>query len=452
MNLRRQWMGFLLLGWCVCAPLLAANENPDFLRWNVRADKVDAEIDAWPLSRLLENVTAATGWQVYIEPDTKRTISAKFKGLSSSEALKRLFGDLNYALLSQKNSRDKLYIFRTTLSEATQLVAKPGPKAVGNELILTLKPGANAEEIARRLGGKIVGRIDELGIIRLRFENDDAARLARDQLTNANDVAAVDANYYVEPPPDSERVALSSGLPFNLNPTVAPNGKGVVVGLIDTAVQTLDARYQAFLLQSISVAGEADVSRSSPTHGTSMAETILRALAMSGTSSESSVRVLPIDVYGNNAMTTTWDVAQGILEAIKNGANPINLSLGSSGNTQFLQTLIENTAKQGVLYFGAAGNEPVSTPTYPAAYPDVVAVTAGDKNGNIAAYANYGNFVDITAPGVSLVTYNNRTFVVSGTSAATAFATGTAAALQSNLSLTPQQVRERLINSWGVKK
>ena len=47
-------------------------------------------------------------------------------------------------------------------------------------------------------------------------------------------------------------------------------------------------------------------------------------------------------------------------------------------------------------------DEPSTIPVYPAAYPDVVAVTAGDKKGNIAPYANRGSFVDVVAPGVSL--------------------------------------------------
>jgi len=44
-------------------------------------------------------------------------------------------------------------------------------------------------------------------------------------------------------------------------------------------------------------------------------------------------------------------------------------------------------------------NEPVTTPTYPAAYPGVVAVTATDSTGQIASYANRGSFVDLAISG-----------------------------------------------------
>ena len=80
-----------------------------------------------------------------------------------------------------------------------------------------------------------------------------------------------------------------------------------------------------------------------------------------------------------------------------------------------------------ILFFGAAGNQPTGNPTYPAAFPDVVAVTAGDRQGNIAPYANYGSFVDAIAPGTSLVDYQGQSYLVRGTSAATAYVSGTAA-------------------------
>jgi hypothetical protein len=85
-----------------------------------------------------------------------------------------------------------------------------------------------------------------------------------------------------------------------------------------------------------------------------------------------------------------------------------------------------------VLFFGAAGNYPSTANTYPAAYPEVVAVTAGDKKGNIAPYANRGEFVDVIAPGVSVVQFNGQSFLINGTSASTAYVTGTAAAYRAS--------------------
>src|SRR5439155_7515375 len=138
---------------------------------------------------------------------------------------------------------------------------------------------------------------------------------------------------------------------------------------------------------------------------------------------------LPVDVYGGREATSTYDVGIGIYQAVNSGAQIINLSLGSQGDSPFMQKMIQSAHDQGVLFFAAAGNEPVATPTYPAAYPEVIAVTAGNSKGVIAPYANYGNFVDVIAPGSSIVNFQGQSWLVMGTSASTAYASGAAAAL-----------------------
>jgi hypothetical protein len=136
-----------------------------------------------------------------------------------------------------------------------------------------------------------------------------------------------------------------------------------------------------------------------------------------------------VDVYGNRTTTSTFDVGVGIYQAVNKGARIINLSLGSDGDTGFLHRIIQSSHDQGILFFAAAGNEPVTTPTYPAAYAEVIAVTAGSSKGVIAPYANYGSFVDVIAPGSSIVNFNGQSWLVMGTSASTAYASGVAAAL-----------------------
>ena len=198
----------------------------------------------------------------------------------------------------------------------------------------------------------------------------------------------------------------------------------------------------SFLLPSMSVAGEAKPSDASPTHGTSMFETILRGMSLND--KESGVRILPVDVYGNNSSTTTFDVANGIYQAINAGANTINLSLGSSGDSDFLHNVIKSAAGQGVLFFAAAGNEPTTDPSYPAAYPEVMAVTAGTRDGSIASYANRGSFVDLAAPGTDLILFNGQSWMVTGTSASTAYASGLAAGMVDGNKMTLDQVKAAL--------
>ncbi|MFO1498466.1 MAG: S8 family serine peptidase [Verrucomicrobiota bacterium] len=431
-----RWLGIALL----LTPTLCARAAGDALVWDKQTKRVDAEINAWDLPRVLSSLAKAAGWQVLVEPGTQQTTTVRFKNLTVGEALKRLLGELNYALLPQTNGPAKLFVFRTTLQEATQLIGddagldRPAGKgAIPNELIVTLRPKSkqSIEALARALGAKVIGKVDGLNTYRLQFQNETAAQAARDALADDQDVAATDSNYPVDRPTRMDNVELSSAAPFALKPKLGNAGGQVVVALIDTPVQPLGAGMSEFMLPPVHVAGEPAGASEELTHGTSMAETILRGLTYAPQENGgSSVRVLPIDVYGNNADTTTFDVAKGIYAALAAGATIVNLSLGGDGDSQFLSGLIREAHRQGVLFFGAAGNQPTTYPTFPAAYPEVVAVTAGDRRGNIAPYANRGSFVDVIAPGVSLVEYQGSSYLVRGTSAATAYVSGTAAGIR----------------------
>ena len=78
----------------------------------------------------------------------------------------------------------------------------------------------------------------------------------------------------------------------------------------------------------------------------------------------------------------------------------------------------------------AAGNQHTTNPSFPAAYGQVIAVTAGTSSGEIAPYANYGGFVDAVAPGSMIVKDSNgAAYLVSGTSVSSAYAAGVAAGL-----------------------
>jgi len=441
--MNRTWHCLLIcvwLGFSLDAAGAAATTN--MLVWNKAKDRVDADVRGWELVGLLERVALETGWQVYVEPDSGHKASVKFKGLPSGEALRLLLGDLNFALVPRTNDSPRLYVFRTAMQNATRQIRPvegresrdAQPKRVPNQLIVRLKPGADIDAWARLLNAKVIGHIPELNAYLLEFEDAAAVEAARLQLGNGTDVAAVDYNYNFDQPETSRGLLAAStpALSLQLKP---PGSSGrVVVGLVDTAVQPLGGNLDAFLLKQISVAGEASFSSTSPTHGTSMAETILRSLEIV-TKGSTSVQILPVDVYGPNAETTSWNVALGIVQAVNGGANVINLSLGGGGDSTVLRDLVQSVTARGIPIFAAAGNEPVATPFFPAAYPEVTAVTArGDQpspsgQATIANYANYGSFVDVAAPDASIFYFADRPWYVRGTSAAAAYTSGMAAGL-----------------------
>jgi hypothetical protein len=453
---RPNWLGLVL----AIVYSLGPEASADSLKWNGREKKLDAQIESADLPHVLRKLASATGWNVYVEPNTQQSVSVRFKNLPAGEALRRLLGDLNFALLPQTNGPASLFIFRTSMQQATQLLADglrnehkhQGP--IPNELIVTLRPGSgeSIEELAKRLGAKVIGRVDALNTYRLQFADQAAAQDARTALGTDPNVAATDSNYPVDQPTRMDPLQLSAASAFSLKAKQAGNANQLVVGLIDTPLQPLDAKMSQFLLPAMHVAGDPSLPPDQLTHGTTMAETILSGLTFAPQENGgSSVRILPVDVYGNSPDTTTFNVAQGVYAAVGAGATVINLSLGGDGNSQFLADMIHAAHQQGVLFFGAAGNQPTPDPTYPAAYPDVVAVTAADRGGTLASYADYGSFVDVIAPGSSIVDFQGEAYLVRGTSAATAYVTGAAAGYRANGS-TPQNVEEYIRQSMAFRR
>ncbi len=433
--------------------LSACAADTNSLVWHRATDRVDADLRGIALWPLLEKIASDAGWRIYVEPDTTHTTSAKFKDLPSGDALKMLLGELNFALVPRTNGVPNLYVFRTVMKNATRevLAPKAAPKHVPNELLVKLKPGTDVDALAKMIGAKIIGRDDKLGLYRLQFADAGATDAALASLKGNSDVLAVDYNYYLDPPVSPQLLANPPVGPVSLTLDPATTGDpcNPVVGLIDTSVQSLGSQLDPFMLKPISVAGDAGTNTSTITHGTAMAETILRAVAQAGGGS-SSVRILAVNVYGAGETTSTsWNVALGIKAAVDNGATMLNLSLGGSSDSAVLDSVIQQAIAAGIPVYAAAGNEPVSTPTYPAAAPGVIAVTA-TQGGQIAPYANFGSFVSLALPGASVVYLGNQPYIVQGTSPATAYATGVAAGTKGMDCLPWSQIQSAMQQKFAV--
>jgi Subtilase family len=451
----RRWLVILLaLGG------LSSGLAVDTLTWNTNRDLVSADIHSGGLLPTLEAIAGATGWHVFLEPQIKHKVSAKFKDIPPGEALHRLLGDVNFALIpGTTNSIPRLFVFRTSRQSATQTVrGTPKPretaesKRIGNELIVRLKPGANIDEIAKLLGAKVIGRMDKLNAYRLQFDDDAKADAARTELASNSQIDSVENNYTIDRPEAPPQIASGNVPPpphLDLKPP--PDNGRVIIGLVDTAVQPLGNDLDKFLLKQISEAGQASLDPNSPEHGTSMAETMLRSLE-GVTKGSTAVQILPVDVFGNQANTTTFDVANGIALAVNNGAKIVNLSLGSPGDSPLLRQVVNDALNSNILLYAAGGNDPQATQMFPAAIKGVDGVTALEMTQNgvqIASWATKGAY-SLGAPATSVVYFGGKPYYVVGTSPASAYVSGAAAGVMESKGSSPQQTDQIIHTQLGI--
>jgi subtilisin family serine protease len=137
-------------------------------------------------------------------------------------------------------------------------------------------------------------------------------------------------------------------------------------------------------------------------------------------------------------------LARGIDMATQKNVRVMNLSVGGPED-KLLAHMVEAAMKKGIAVVSAVGNDgPAGKPSYPAAFKGVIAVTAVDAAERLYPQATRGSYVTVAAPGVDILSTGpgGRTQVFSGTSAATAFASGAVALLlqqRPNLSISDLQ-------------
>jgi thermitase len=186
-------------------------------------------------------------------------------------------------------------------------------------------------------------------------------------------------------------------------------------------------------------------------HGTHCAGTIAAVTNNSvGISGIAQVGVMAEKGLAYNGVGYEDDLANAIVHAADAGAKIISCSWGSSSDSQLIHDAVQYATNAGALVIAAAGNSGTSEKHYPAAYPEVIAVTATNERDKLAGFSSFGDWVDVAAPGTSIYsTYLWNSYVsLSGTSMACPHVAGVAALVWSEFpSMTNEQVRSQLLNT-----
>jgi hypothetical protein len=208
---------------------------------------------------------------------------------------------------------------------------------------------------------------------------------------------------------------------INWQPQLQSCAKNVRIGIIDTSI---DRDHPAFAGRSVEIGNflPDGATRTVNWHGTGVLA-VLAGRPDSGTPGlVPDAHFLAADVYhadhGGHPIADTASLLRA-LEWMKGAkVNVINMSM-SGPYDELVEKMIADMSARGVLFVAAAGNGgPNAPPSYPAAYEQVIAVTAVDKNLRSYIHASHGDYIDVAAPGVGIWTAvpNLREGYRSGTS------------------------------------
>ncbi|XID95357.1 S8 family serine peptidase [Paenibacillaceae bacterium WGS1546] len=196
----------------------------------------------------------------------------------------------------------------------------------------------------------------------------------------------------------------------------------VVVAVLDTGVQLDHPDLKGRLVQGVNIVDPSSPPEDDVGHGTHVAGIVAAEVNNSEGVAGMTwyTKVMPVKVLDSTGAGSTYSVAEGIIWATDHGAQVINMSLGNYAEAQFLHDAIKYAHERGVVLVAASGNDNTERPGFPAAYPEVLAVAATDPGEARAEYSNYGDYIDVAAPGSSIPsTYPGSQYAaLSGTSMA----------------------------------
>ena len=214
----------------------------------------------------------------------------------------------------------------------------------------------------------------------------------------------------------------------------------IVVGILDSGIDYDHEFLKNRVIRSnynISSSGNENDEKDDDGHGSHVAGIVVD-------NSTSNVKVKGYKVLDSEGYGTISKVALALEYAITDGVNVINMSLGVKGESKEMEEAVNSATDAGIVVSVSAGNRGAeAAKNTPAGIENCITVSAIDKYDEKPIWANWGNMVDIVAPGVSIYsTYMDNGYeTLSGTSMSCPFVVAASALLLSkNPSLNSDEV------------
>jgi thermitase len=331
--------------------------------------------------------------------DPKEAVNAKESGaLSSSSHSSSITNKLSF------NDTSKWKNFAYVKDDKTRLIVGINNSKPANIVEL--------EKIAEKHGAKIVNTFSIRGTLRAVVVELQLSSVA----TFSEDIREVGLASYVEPNMKVQAYLVPNDPYWNLqwgpqkieaewawNTTVG--NYDVIVAVVDTGIYyphpDIAPNYVALGYDWVN--NDADPIDDHG-HGTHCAGIVAAVLNNNiGTAGLAQVRVMAEKAL-NSEGSGYWDwVANGIVHAVDHGARIISMSLGGYGESELVHEAVRYAHEAGVLVVAAAGNDNTNMKSYPAAYEGVIAVAATDQYDGKAYFSNWGDWIELAAPGVDII-------------------------------------------------
>lgn len=330
--------------------------------------------------------------------------------------------------------------------------------AIRREVTVKFKVHPNEAELAKinqAIDGKMKKHWDSYWIFK--SQTKETEELIR-YFTSRKDVAFAEPNYLLLPnrmPNDPLYTRYQYNLPLIKADEAWDINLGksnIVVAVVDTGVDLNHKDFKDKLVTGYNVLTDTNDPLDDNGHGTHVAGIISAStnntIGIAGVSWNN--KIMPIKAIGAEGTGSSFDIAKGIRWATDHGAHVINMSVGNYHPSGILQDAIRYAYNKGVVLVAASGNDNTSQPSYPAAYPEVISVAAVDQQAQRAEFSNYGDYIEVAAPGVDIPsTYIYDEYAaLSGTSMACPHVAGLAGLILSvNPKLTNEEVRAIIRNT-----
>jgi thermitase len=334
--------------------------------------------------------------------------------------------------------RPYLWLMLASVLLSPALAQKPNDHVSGR-LVVQHRIGANSNAINQALGAngaRVVNQIPQLRVLVLQVAEPAADQVAA-ALERSGQFTFVEKDFI------ARTTAITPNDPYfvsqwHLATIHAPDAWAIttgapttVVGVIDSGADTTHPDLAPRLVSGWNFLTGTSTIVDYAGHGTATAGTI-GAATNNGTGVAGvswGDPIMPLVVVDSTGSASYSNVASAISYAADHGVRIVNISLAGSSPSSTMQSAVNYAWNKGTVVFASAGNYSTSTPYYPAACDNVVAVSATEPNDTLSSYSNFGSWIDLAAPGSGILTTNSGGSYGSwsGTSFSSPIAAGVAA-------------------------